>query len=113
MANKREELPQPNTSSTADIAFLLLIFFLVTTSMAGDKGLSTRLPPPVDSDVEQKVEERNTLVVLVSQENKIMCQKREIELWELRDIAKEFIENPTTIFIFPKKFPSQLIFLAR
>ena len=112
MANTLE-VPQPNTSSTADIAFLLLIFFLVTTSMAGDKGLSTRLPPPVDSDVEQKVEERNTLVVLVSQENKIMCQKKEIELWELKDIAKEFIENPYNDIHLPKKVPVTINFFGQ
>ena len=77
MSNNRK-VPQPNTSSTADIAFLLLIFFLITTTMATDTGLSLRLPPPVDSDVEQKVEERKTLVVLVSQDNKLMCEKKEI-----------------------------------
>ncbi|MFA6589351.1 MAG: biopolymer transporter ExbD, partial [Bacteroidales bacterium] len=44
MPNNRK-VPQPNTSSTADIAFLLLIFFLITTTMATDTGLSLRLPP--------------------------------------------------------------------
>lgn len=111
MSNNRK-VPQPNTSSTADIAFLLLIFFLVTTTMVTDKGLSRRLPPPVDSDVEQKVEQRNTLVVLVSQDNKIMCQKKEIELWELKDIAKEFVENPYNNIHLPKKVPTTIEFFG-
>ncbi len=111
MPNNRK-VPQPNTSSTADIAFLLLIFFLITTTMATDTGLSLRLPPPVDSDVEQKVEERNTLVVLVSQDNKLMCEKEEIELWELKDIAKEFIENPNNDPKLPKKVPVNIDFFG-
>ena len=100
-----KKLPQPNTSSTADIAFLLLIFFLLTTTMDTDSGITRKLPPPVDEDVEQKVEERNTLVVLVSYDNRIMCKGREIELWELKDIAKEFIENPANDPKLPKKVP--------
>ncbi len=103
MASKK--LPQPNTSSTADIAFLLLIFFLLTTTMDTDTGLTRKLPPPVEEDVEQKVEERNTLVVLVSYDNRIMCKGREIELWELKDIAKEFIDNPNNSAKLPKKVP--------
>ncbi len=110
MASKK--LPQPNTSSTADIAFLLLIFFLLTTTMDTDTGITRRLPPPVDSDVEQKVEERNTLVVLVSYDNRIMCEGEEIQLSELKDIAKEFIENPNNSPRLPKKVPVTIEFLG-
>lgn len=46
MAKKKREVPEINSSSTADIAFLLLIFFLITTSMDTDRGLARRLPPP-------------------------------------------------------------------
>lgn len=106
------KMPQPNTSSTADIAFLLLIFFLLTTSMDTDTGLTRRLPPPVDEDVEQKVEERNTLVVLVSYDNRIMCEGKEIQLWELKDIAKEFIANPNNSDKLPKKTAVTIDFLG-
>ena len=50
MAKKKREVPEINSSSTADIAFLLLIFFLITTSMDTDRGLARRLPPPVPKD---------------------------------------------------------------
>ena len=107
-----KKLPQPNTSSTADIAFLLLIFFLLTTTMDTDTGITRRLPPPVDEDVEQKVEERNTLVVLVSYDNRIMCEGEEIQLSELKAIAKEFIDNPNNSSRLPKKVPVTIEFLG-
>ena len=59
MAKKKREVPEINSSSTADIAFLLLIFFLITTSMDTDRGLATRLPPPPDKD--QKLDDASLL----------------------------------------------------
>jgi len=60
---KRQEIPALNTTSTADISFMLLIFFLVTSSMDADKGLLRQLPPPNDATEEQEVEikKRNIL----------------------------------------------------
>ena len=52
MAKKKREVPEINSSSTADIAFLLLIFFLITTSMDTDRGLARRLPPPPEKGPE-------------------------------------------------------------
>ncbi len=52
--------PEINASSTADIAFLLLVFFLVTTTMDIDTGITRKLPPPPPEDMEDiKVKERN------------------------------------------------------
>lgn len=66
MAKKKRSVPGINSSSTADIAFMLLIFFLITTSMDTDRGLARRLPPPPENK-EQKddiiVKERNVLQV--------------------------------------------------
>ena len=59
----RRAAPEINAGSMADIAFLLLIFFLVTTTMDVDSGITRRLPPPVDSPDNVKVKERNVLNV--------------------------------------------------
>jgi biopolymer transport protein ExbD len=66
---KKRKVPNLNASSMADISFLLLIFFLVTSSMDTDSGLSRRLPPPPQSEEQlQKmdVQRRNLMVVLVN-----------------------------------------------
>ena len=68
------EMPELNTTSTADISFMLLIFFLVTTSMDQDKGLSRQLPPLED---EQQVEvmdvdKRNLLALKVTDHNELL-----------------------------------------
>ena len=54
MARKKRGVPGINSSSTADIAFMLLIFFLITTSMDTDRGLARRLPPPPENK-DQKI----------------------------------------------------------
>ncbi|MBQ3929361.1 MAG: biopolymer transporter ExbD, partial [Paludibacteraceae bacterium] len=72
---KKKKVPEVNSSSTADIAFLLLVFFLMTTTMAVNKGLSRRLPPPVPADQKTedlKVKERNVFVVLINSDNQLL-----------------------------------------
>ena len=92
-----KKIPQINASSMADISFLLLIFFLVTTSMDVNQGLARRLPPPIPPD--QKVEDtdinkRNLFVVKINWENKLLVQGQELDVKQLRAKAKEFIANP-------------------
>ena len=96
MGKKKRETGEINSSSMADIAFLLLIFFLVTTSMSTNTGLSRRLPPPLPPD--QKVppidiNKRNLFVVKVNSMNELMVQGELMELRDLRKKAKEFIKN--------------------
>ena len=100
MGKGKRKVPGLNQSSTADISFILLIFFLVTTSMDTDSGLSRRLPE-WDPDVveqEMKIKERNVMTVQVNKNNEIYVKNgvinRVIEISELKDIAKEFIANP-------------------
>ncbi len=95
MANPRKT-PEVRADSQADIAFLLLIFFLVATQMSTDKGLSRVLPPlpPEDVKVEDaKVKERNVLLVFVNAAGQIMAGDESMDIRGLKDKAKEFILN--------------------
>ena len=107
MARKKRSMPGINSSSTADIAFMLLIFFLTTTSMDTDKGLARRLPPPPDPNVKQnddlKVKERNVLQVRINKDNQLMVGSEYLEVSQLRAKAKEFIANPNDDANMPEK----------
>ena len=91
-----KKIPQINASSKADISFLLLIFFLVTTSMDVNQGLARRLPAPIPPD--QKVEDtdinkRNLMIVKINSANQLMVQGQLMDVKQLRETAKEFIKN--------------------
>ena len=74
MANKRRNLPEINAGSMADIAFLLLIFFLVTTTMDVDSGISRKLPPMPEENIETpEIHKKNIFVVLINKNNKILA----------------------------------------
>ncbi len=92
----RRELPEINAGSMADIAFLLLIFFLVTTTMDVDTGISRKLPEKQqDQDVPPpKLKEKNVFVVTVNRNNDIMIEgERFIQIDQLREEAIKFIDN--------------------
>ena len=100
-----KKIPQINASSMADISFLLLIFFLVTTSMDVNQGLARRLPAPVPPD--QKVEntdinQRNLMVVKINSANQLMVQGQMLDIKQLRAKAKEFIKNENDDATLPK-----------
>lgn len=112
MAKGKRSVPDINSSSTADIAFLLLIFFLLTTSMDTDRGLARRLPPPPEKDAkvddEVTVKERNVLQILLNKNDQLMCNGEQITVKELRERAKEFIANPTDDPNMPEKHPKNI-----
>jgi len=84
--------PEINSSSQADIAFLLLCFFLMTTSMDVDYGITRRLPPPVEqNDDDVKVKERNVMNVLINKNNRLMVNGRPSDVSLLKDDAKQFM----------------------
>ena len=85
-----------NAGSMADIAFLLLIFFLVTTTIAEDKGILVKLPPWSDEEPDiTKLKERNVFSVLVNAQNQLLVREEPARIGELRERAKEFIMNPS------------------
>ena len=84
-----------NAGSMADIAFLLLIFFLVTTTIVEDKGLLVKLPPWSDEPPEiTKLKTRNVFSVLVNASNQLLVRGEPTDIDNLRERAKEFIMNP-------------------
>lgn len=92
MSRKKKKVPEINASSMADISFLLLIFFLVTTTMDTDSGITRRLPPPVENpDMDVKVKERNILNVMINKYDKLMVNGKPGDVSTLKDITKEFI----------------------
>ena len=93
MAKKVGDL---NASSQADIAFLLLIFFLVTTSMSVDQGLYRQLPPPQEDKKENtdKINERNIFIVLINKDNQLLVESELADIHSLTERTIEFITNP-------------------
>ncbi|MDH5474672.1 MAG: biopolymer transporter ExbD [Cyclobacteriaceae bacterium] len=96
MAKKKRANPEINSSSMADIAFLLLIFFLVTTTIANDRGILMQLPPKPDDieDVEIKLKEHNLFKVYVNSADRLLVEGEPLQdIKEIRDMVKEHVLN--------------------
>jgi biopolymer transport protein ExbD len=97
MARSGRKIPEVNSSSMADIAFLLLVFFLVTTTIATDKGLTLTLPPKADPnqpppDITKN--QRNIFKILVNSSDRILIEDEPVtDLSGLREQVKEFVLN--------------------
>ncbi len=111
MARKIQEI---NAGSMADIAFLLLIFFLVTTTMDTDKGIARKLPPMVDqeNDPGMDAHERNVLQVFVNSNNQLLVAGRRMDIGGLAEATKLFITNPTNDPTMPEKEMTELPLLG-
>lgn len=90
----RRKAPEVNAGSMADIAFLLLIFFLVTTTILSDSGLLVKLPPFDPNPPEQDINTRNLFRVAINSQNQILVRGEMIPLAGLREEVKIFIMNP-------------------
>ncbi len=102
----QRKTPEVNAGSMADIAFLLLIFFLVATTMNVDSGIQRILPPmPEDEQKEQPmdIKQRNVLLVYVSKFDNIMVGGQRMDISELKDKAKNFVLNPANDESLPEK----------
>ena len=108
---KKRKMPGLNTSSTADISFMLLIFFLVTTSMDTDQGLGRTLPKPPEDDQlnnEIKVKERNILNIRINKDNYVMIGDDYASLADVKERAKEFIKNENNRPNLPELKPKKI-----
>ena len=113
---RKRKTPGINGSSSADIAFMLLIFFLITTSMDTDKGLARRLPPPVPKDQKNEdvdINKRNMMAIMINSTNQVMVNGEEVGIKQLKDMAKEFISNPNNDVHKPEKEEADVPFFGK
>ena len=106
-----KKTPELNTSSTADMAFLLLCFFLMTTTMDQDLGLQRRLPPIPDKNQkveDQKVIRRNIIVVKINSADRLLAGTEPMHVSQLKDKIKEFLTNPANDANLPEKEEIQI-----
>jgi len=110
----KRDVQEVNAGSMADIAFLLLIFFLVTTTMDTDSGLARLLPPPVPENVEAPppIKDRNVFTVLLNSNNQLLVKGRPMQVDELKDATKEFILNPNNDEKLPETKDTEVEFFG-
>ncbi len=104
MASKKT--PEINGGSMADIAFLVLVFFLMVSTMDQEQGLSRRLPPlpAEDQKVEdQKVNRRNIIIVKINSNDRLLAGNEPMDVSQLKDKIIEFLTNPTDDPNLPEK----------
>lgn len=89
----KRSAPEVNAGSMADIAFLLLIFFLVTTTIETDQGINRKLPPIEDQQDPPEIKMKNIFTVLVNKNDQLLVEDKVMELSELREAAIAFLDN--------------------
>lgn len=89
----RRSTPEVNAGSMADIAFLLLIFFLVTTTIEKDKGIARQLPPIEDVEDPPIIKQKNLFIVNVNRDDQLLVEEQLMDVKDLRQAAIEFIDN--------------------
>ena len=94
LRRRHREVPGLNTTSTADISFMLLVFFLVTSSMDTDKGLGRKLPPVDEQQQEQQdINRSNVLQVRLDSHDSLFCDDRPVTLAELQQQVESFVAS--------------------
>lgn len=121
MARKKRKAPSINASSSADLAFTLLIFFLVVTSMDTDEGLTRLLPRWTEEQTNQDIKKRNILNVLINADNDLMIADEIADVNTLKETAKNFItaqdkfageRGPEMVQVNPEKNPELASFFG-
>jgi len=85
--------PEVNAGSMADIAFLLLIFFLVTTTIEKDSGINRKLPPMEESEEDVIIKQKNIFTVLINKHDQLLVEDEQMEIKDLRQSAVDFLNN--------------------
>ena len=109
-------MPGLDTTSTADISFMLLIFFLVTSSMDTDWGLPRQLPPPENQTQQEEeliVKQRNALCLKLSADNVLTCNDEPLKVEELSKRVEEFVANSTDDPTLPEMSEREVHLLGR
>ena len=90
----KRSAPEVNAGSMADIAFLLLIFFLVTTTIETDSGISRQLPPINDDEQDPPpLKEKNIFIVLINSNGELLVEDEKMDIDNLKESAKRFLDN--------------------
>ena len=89
----KRSAPEVNAGSMADIAFLLLIFFLVTTTIETDSGINRKLPPIEDIEDPPIIKQKNIFTVVVNKNNQLLVEEELTEISDLRALAVKFLDN--------------------
>lgn len=91
---RKKDVPELNATSTADISFMLLVFFLVTSSMDVDKGLGRKLSPPDDPQQEQRdISRSNVLQISIDADDRLYCDNQPVTLDELKQQVESFVRS--------------------
>ncbi len=93
----RRETSSINAGSMADIAFLLLIFFLVTTTILSDQGLMVKLPLYDETQIVEQLPSRNVFSIKLNAANELLVRNQRMAIDDLRKKMKEFILNPNQL----------------
>ena len=113
---KKREIPQVNTSASADIAFLLLVFFLITSSMGAENGIFRRLSPKSSENVskeKKEIQKRDLLVIRIDSDNRLYYNDIPLDVSDLKEIASDFISNPQDNDSLPEKQEKEIALLGK
>ena len=106
-----KKTPELNSASSADIAFLLLSYFLMTTTMDQASGLQRRLPPIPDEKQaveDQKINRRNIIIVRINSADRLFAGNEPMDVSFLKDKIKEFLVNPNNDPNLPERSPKEI-----
>ncbi|MDR2474482.1 MAG: biopolymer transporter ExbD [Bacteroidales bacterium] len=101
----KREIPGINSSSSADIAFLLLIFFLLTSSIAREKTVNQLLPEKQEPQTPSDIKKRDVFELSIQADNSLVNEGNMLNLKELKICAERFIMNPDDEMTLPEKLP--------